>query len=497
MEEAAVERYKLWPSRIDRPTYIKLIDPAATSLAKMQEDDGAVGFTRPAVNAHAYFEEMIQARIFDGEDLNEFRLEKLFEALKDKLAVVSIELEGGDDPQTIFETLNSRGEPLTASDLMRNFIFQRAVGLGQKDGSLVSDTLYEEHWLPLDRSYWRVQESRGRQLKPRLDWMLVDLLSAKQAALVSVEQLFSRYRSWIIEAEPYGGDIHAELQAITDAAAVSKAMFDQDPSDPLGRFGIFTNAFDVSTTTSLVVYLATEAELGEQLSNALKLLESYIVARDICKLTTANYNKFFLDCIAAVRRAEGDKIGALARYLTASTAITTRWPEDTELKHAWLNKPQYKPGKQARLRFILEAIESVMNAGADIKIKSGLTIEHIMPQTWRTTWPISPTPGIEPNDPDIELMQKEFTREAHVNVMGNLTLLTQPLNSEVSNGSFATKMPAVKHQSGLALNRELQTYDKWDEETITRRGLHMLAIAQTIWKRPARASSSGTDLYIT
>ncbi len=184
MEDPSVERYKLWPSRIDRATFIGLIDPDALILTKIRDDEDIKGFTRPALDAHAFFEKRITERIFNDGKLDEFRLEKLFEALKDKLAVVSIELEGGDDPQTIFETLNSRGEPLTASDLMRNFIFQRAVGLGQKEGNLITDELYEEHWLPLDRSYWRVPESRGRQLKPRLDWMLVDLLSSKQAALL-------------------------------------------------------------------------------------------------------------------------------------------------------------------------------------------------------------------------------------------------------------------------------------------------------------------------
>lgn len=88
---------------------------------------------------------------------------------------------------------------LSASDLMRNFIFQRAKGLGQENHSLVVDKLYEKHWLPLDRAFWNQSASRGRQVRNRLDWMLTDHLAMHTGDIVSVENLFERYRRWILD----------------------------------------------------------------------------------------------------------------------------------------------------------------------------------------------------------------------------------------------------------------------------------------------------------
>jgi hypothetical protein len=180
METPEVERFKLWPSLTDRRAFVRMVDPAADLGKISAAPDDEDGVVRPAVAAQAFFKARIEEHVIWEGAFDQFRMEKLFEALKDGLAVVSIELEGGDDPQTIFETLNSRGVELSAGDLMRNFIFQRAKGLGQQDGSLKIDELYTKHWLPLDRWFWREPDTRGRQTMPRLDWLLVDHLSMKR-----------------------------------------------------------------------------------------------------------------------------------------------------------------------------------------------------------------------------------------------------------------------------------------------------------------------------
>ena len=91
----------------------------------------------------------------------------MHEALRGALQVVTVELEGDDDPQVIFETLNARGEPLLPSDLLRNFIFLRAA---QKHES--QEELYAEFWLPFDDEFWRALEKQGRLLRPRSDIFL-------------------------------------------------------------------------------------------------------------------------------------------------------------------------------------------------------------------------------------------------------------------------------------------------------------------------------------
>lgn len=498
-----IERFKLWPSLADRHAFVSLVDPYADADAVATKAIDEEGFVRRSTAAHAYFKQKVESHVLVAGKFDEYLLETLFEALKDGLAVVSIELEGGDDPQTIFETLNSRGVDLSPADLMRNFIFQRAKGSGLADGNLIVDKLYEKHWQPLDRAFWSEIASRGRQTRPRLDWMLTDHLSMLIGELVSVESLFENYRRWILNNQPFP-TVEAELQLISATAEVETRLFKQKKGDPLGDFGRFADAFDVSTAMPLVVYLATESEIGNDLTRGLEILQSYILRRDICGLTTKNYNRFFVGLVSRLRTLNGNKVNEILAYLSSRQSDIDRWPDDSEWGAAWLTRDQYKGARQPRLRFIFESIELAKRTALseDIEIKSDLTVEHILPQRWLENWPILgfESVGEEHLNSNFEYLSKQMERNVVVNKMGNLTLLTGSLNSSVSNGPYAIKMPAVRAHSSLALNRELYIYDEWNELTIMDRGRSLFAYASNIWKGPDReldlnpVSSNWNDL---
>lgn len=490
MDKPQVECFKLWPSLTDRRSFVSIVDSEADLSVIAPNPDDEDGFVRRSTAAHAYFVQKVKDHVYIEGQYDEFRLETLFEALKEGLAVVSIELEGGDDPQTIFETLNSRGVDLTPADLMRNFIFQRAKGLGQLDANLIVDKLYEKHWHPLDRAFWNQSDSRGRQTRQRLDWMLTDHLSMKIGNLVSVEGLFDTYRRWILNDNPFLS-VEEELESISATAEVEKKLFLQEKDDPLGDFGRFADAFDVSTAMPLVVYLATEGNVGDDLSRALEVLKSYILRRDICGLTTKNYNRHFVGIITRLRATEVNKVDEMVAYLSNRQSDIDRWPSDSEWRQAWLSRGQYKAARQPRLRFLFEAIELAKRSSLteDIEIKSVLTIEHIMPQKWRDEWPITGFESQDESDLDLEYLAQQAERDAAVQKLGNLTLLTSPLNSSVSNGPYSVKMPAVKAHSSLALNRELNKFDEWNEGTIEERGLSLYECARLIWKGPDRSET--------
>lgn len=494
METPGVERYKLWPSLTDRRSFVALVDPSVDPDTVAPKPSDEEGFVRRSTAAHTYFREKIEQHITAEGEPPEDRLEILFEALKEGLAIVSIELEGGDDPQTIFETLNSRGVDLSAADLLRNFVFQRAKGLGQTGGSLNVDDLYAKHWLPLDRAFWSQSASRGRQSRSRLDWMLTDHVSMNIGDIVSVENLFETYRRWILNRHPFTG-VEAELEAISATARVEERLFAQLKSDPVGNFGRFADAFDVSTAMPLVLYLATEPTVTPRLHEALAALESYILRRDICGLPTKNYNRFFVGLVSRLRASESDKVDELISYLSTRMLDLDRWPDDAEWRQGWLGKDQYKGPRQPRLRYLFEAIEQAKRSALneDIEIKSALTIEHIMPQKWRSAWPIAGFEHLDPDDFDPEHLALEVNRDAAINKLGNLTLLTQALNSTVSNGPFSVKMPAVRAHSSLALNRELNGLDHWDESSIASRGETLFQVARQIWSAPVRDDATALD----
>lgn len=498
MEHPEVERFKLWPSLTDRRSFVTIIDPEVDVGSYGPPPVDEDGFVRHSVAAHAYLKDKIEKHVNEAASFDEHKLEILFEALKDGLAIVSIELEGGDDPQTIFETLNSRGVDLSASDLMRNFIFQRAKGLGQENHSLVVDKLYEKHWLPLDRAFWSQPASRGRQTRTRLDWMLTDHLAMHTGEVVSVENLFERYRRWILDGTKFTS-VALELESISATAAIEKRLFDQSKDDPIGNFGRLADAFDVSTAMPLVLYLATEADIGADLTRALNALESFILRRDICGLPTKAYNRFFVGIIDRLRRAEYKKTDALLDYLSSRTSENDRWPNDHDWELGWVGRDQYKGPRQARLRYILEAIEMAKRSkrNEDITINSTLTIEHIMPQQWEKNWPLSEFNQMDDTERerDIDYMMRKSERASTINRLGNLTLLTHALNSSVSNGAYSVKMPALRSHSSLALNRELYAFDDWNEASITSRGLELFGIAKQLWDAPLEQAGHQTSNY--
>lgn len=487
METPESERYKLYPSITDRRAFLAVIDPSADLEEVAAPPSFDDGYVKRATSAHEYFKDAIQNSVLVDGEFDEHKLEILFETLKEGLAIVSIELEGGDDPQTIFETLNSRGVDLSPGDLMRNFIFQRAKGMGQEQGSLRVDKLYLKHWLPLDRPFWTEHASRGRLSRARLDWLLTDHLSMNVGSIISADILYESYRRWILNERPFP-NVVPELEAISASAMVEQRLFEQAKDDQLGDFGRFAHAFDVSTVMPLVLYLATEANLADKLELALAILKSFILRRDICGLTTKNYNKLFVGMIPRLRETDVDQVTALSDALSERTSEIDRWPDDEEWHASWTGRDQYSSIRQPRLHYIFEMIEKELRneRNEDIEIKSALTIEHIMPQKWRANWPIPGYGSSEADEFDTAYQASVVARNSVVDKLGNLTLLTQKLNSSVSNGPYSVKMPAIRAHSSLALNRDLVAWSSWDEKAIHERSEKLFKVAQRIWEAPRR-----------
>lgn len=240
----------------------------------------------------------------------------------------------------------------------------------------------------------------------------------------------------------------------------------------------------------LVLYLGTDADVdSETLSDALNMIESFILRRDICGLPTGNYNRLFVSAVERLRRADGAPVEELERYLSSGKIDTSRWPADEEWKRDWLGRDQYKSSRQPRLRYIFEAIEKAKRSvlSEEIEIKSELTVEHIMPKSWRQHWPVPGFDHLQSESLDFAKMTRESERDQFINNLGNLTLLTSSLNTSASNAPFEVKMPKLRAHASLALNRELDRYDHWDENMITHRGAALFEVAQRIWRAPVSA----------
>jgi len=170
MENRDEERFKMWPSKVDQEAFRIVIDPTfSKEMESYYEKDSSL-----LAQAYQYFHNTVNDYVMTGEAKR--RVENLYQVLRQDLEVVSIELDGDDDPQVIFETLNARGEPLLPSDLLRNFLFWRASRKNEE-----KDVLYEKYWLPFDQKFWKHEERLGRLKRPRIDIFMQHFLECQEA----------------------------------------------------------------------------------------------------------------------------------------------------------------------------------------------------------------------------------------------------------------------------------------------------------------------------
>lgn len=525
MEEREVEIYKVWPTQFDRPLFIDIINGDRAAIRKKYlkhfyaNRDKIYDYSTvpPLLSAYGYFYDRIKHSV-ESDDLDdefapspepseeededavtsapsnadEVKLDAIWQALVEEFKVVEIVLEDGDDAQVIFETLNERGEPLLASDLVRNNIFHRADAAGEK-----ADELFARHWKTFEDPFWSVEEKQGRYKKPRIEFFLSNFIAGQIAGEVNLSKLFSEYKSFLRPKkakEPRFPTVADELKELARYGLVYRELIERSSGSALASFSRRLLPWDVSTINPLALRIWGSEHSDEEKAECLNMLLALIVRRGVCGLTTKNYNKFFLTVIAHLD-AVGWGRSQLASFLISQKSESARFPRDEEFERKWLDSPSYTVLQPARTRAVLEEIEiAKRNRFHDTAtLSSGLSVEHIMPREWQKHWPLpdgsSPTSdqnyqaifsSAEDDSPVGRIVRRNRIKET----LGNLTLLTKPLNSSVSNGPFEGKRQALKDNSLLVLNQEVSALEDWGEEAIATRGKALFQSARTIWTFP-------------
>ena len=480
-----VEQFKVWPTARDVEQYrlvvtagsreeIERRHPAVYKRKKLQP--------RPRmVEAYLYFQERIRAWIeADGRERVGERMKALRRVFDKRMQLVSIELEQQEDPQAIFETLNARGVPLLASDLLRNFIFQRA-----EQGD--ADRLHERYWarfeipddphVPDGARFWEVEERQGRLSRARLDLLVQHYLTMKRGTEVLSGHLFAAYKEWIKRDAPFAS-LDDELGDFTKFAALFHELLRPSTDSSLGRFAQRLRVLDTSTAYPLVLGILGNARLAPADREAIfSDLESFLVRRLVCLRPSKNYNRLFLQVLRDFSHGEPTR-SAFRALLAAGTGENVDWPNDAAFEQAWMTLDAYRELKPAKVEMILRVLDEALHTGNTEPIKIAerrLTVEHVLPQEWKPHWPL-------PTDLDIEAAQEK--RDEVVHDFGNLTLLTQPLNSTVSNGPAAQKLPRIALDSALRLNTHFQNRTTWSEADIEARGAALFKLAKKVWPGP-------------
>lgn len=503
MADPQTDRFKVWPTQLDRNQFADVMLAGSRQALEQKHPQVRQKYARKPdprprmVEAYLYFHDELTSFFLGSEEEPPLRAEaaladrlaEAFNALRSALQVVVIDLEREDDAQVIFETLNARGQPLLPADLLRNFIFLRAARQGEPQ-----EQLYEQHWKQFDEEFWREEVHQGRLSRPRSDLFMQHFLASRRFADIPIKHLFVEYKFWIERSRPFQ-TVRDELQVLAKKGRDFRRILEPQTQDPLHPVATVLDAFDIRTAYPLLLRMLDEELRDQEWNEIATMLESYVVRRAVCGLTTKNYNQVFL-LLAKKLDQEGVSPEGLRKALSELRGTSTAWPGDNEFAEQWRKRDLYGALPAGRLVHILKRLDQTY-WGAKmerLQIESELTVEHLMPQNWRANWPLADgTQALSvqelwtspPGDPRAVATRR---REALLGTIGNLTLLTQPLNSSVSNDAWEKKQPQLLAASLLPINKPLAATMVWDESAIERRSEDLLTRALRIWPKPDRTS---------
>jgi len=464
-------RFKVWPTEADQAAYAAVMD---AEQGKIPNKFVGHAFAQ----AYWYFAGTINNWL---EPSPAERAEALSTALHQQIKLMALDIDPGEDAQVIFETLNARGTPLLPLDLVKNWLLREAV---KKKADVAN--LYRDHWreaFDLEIDYWREEVGRGHAQRPRADLFLQNFLTMRLREEVASDRLYYRF---LDDVKKHDETIVKRVATIEQNAAIFREIDQPDDESALGRRFARIKELDFLTTYPLLM-VCRGRSTDQELLKLMEMLESFIVRRLVCGLSTRGYGTFFLDLMVQVTGEQKNLVKAAADFLSKSNAEGTRWPSDTEFKEAWMTLPLYERLARPRLRFILRALEEYLRTADGLTepfvVPSRLEIEHIMPQSWEAHWPLLKGASLTSSAAD--------DRRTLIHTIGNLTLLTKKLNSTLSNAPWSTdldeipcKKKTIHEYSLMMLSKDVVGQKKWSEQTIAERGERLFKQARKIWPHP-------------
>ena len=386
----------------------------------------------------------------------------IFNSVK-KLSIVNVSLEPNDDPQLIFESINSKIKELEESDKIRNYLFMKVAYEEQK-------ILYNNYWKNISHNVDNISK------------LLRFYLAIKTNVFAPEKQLYYYFKSFMNNHKELNSE--SILKEILKYSTYMKDMlsYDQNSTNEYQKSIYRINKLDMSTIYPVLFICfdaLNQAELTtDELDEILLMIESYLVRRNFMKLPIASLNKVFAFMPAEVNKylEEGHTFKDSVIYSLANKTANTRFPKDNEFNEAFKSFELYN-AKSAIRKYVLERLSNYNNKeiiDVDKDIETGkLTIEHVMPQTLSKEWK--------------EYLGENYERihSKYLDTIGNLTLTAY--NSEYSNSSFDEKKNLKDKgflYSSLYLNQYIKNCSEWKEQEIVERSNILFDRAIKIWPSP-------------
>lgn len=436
-----VNRIKLRPVKNDRIAFEKLFE----------SPDEYVKDSNLTIN-YKYFYDRIQE--------NEITIDEIFEAIC-KLEIIDISLNNEDNPQLIFESLNSTGLDLSEGDKIRNFIL---MGL--------SSGLQEDYYI----RYWnRIEEFTNYDVSS----FLRDYLSVKEGKICSKKEIYNTFKEYVEFSSLNIEDLLKDLLAY--AKRYGLLLNKDNENDELFNCINRLNKLETSITRPFfleVLRLYDEDKLDIcEVRDVFLTTESYLFRRIICDLPTRVLSGIFLLLHREIMRYDGGYENYLEKfkYALISKKEKTRFPNNKEFKKKFTEKQVYNMTTKNKI-YILERFENYKTKECkDVydKHERGIySIEHIMPKELTPAW----MKDLGENYNDVH--------ETWLHRIANLTLTAY--NSEYSNKTFTEKktMENGFEDSGIRMNNYIAKQNKWTLEEIEDRNKHLMNQAIKIWMEP-------------
>lgn len=433
-DEKGDKKFKLFLSEPDKDTLLSLIDenrrkPSEPSLKIMEN--------------FKLFEEWIRK--------NTDELETIFKGL-DKLMVVEISLERGkDNPQLIFESMNSTGKNLTQTDLIRNYIL---MGLEPEKQKIFY------------KKYWRAMEEDFKQNETLFNQFVRHYLTIKTREIPNINKVYEAFKRYQQER---GIETEALLQDLQKYCGYfCRIVFKKEADKDLNKALSFLVDLEMDVIYPLLLELYSDYKDGvlskQDFIPIVALTESYICRRAVCGLGTNGLNKIFVSFTKHIQKDEYFKsLKVHFGYLTEKQ----RFPNNDEFKKHFITIDFYNFQKR---EYFLERLEN-FDTKEPVNTQE-CTIEHIMPQTLTEEWKRDLGENFQ------------AIHDKYLHTIGNLTLTGY--NTEYRNRSFQEKRDMEKgfKQSPLKLNQSLKDLESFGEKEIEKRANDLADFALKIWTYP-------------
>ncbi|RVZ00791.1 DUF262 and DUF1524 domain-containing protein [Helicobacter pylori] len=383
---------------------------------------------------------------------NTDKLETIFKGLE-KLVIVEVALDKiKDDPQLIFESMNSKGIELAQTDLIRNYIIMETEVEKQK-------IFYEK--------YWRAMEEDFKQNEKLFDTFVRHYLTIKTREIPNINKVYVAFKRYQQER---GIEIEALLLDLQKYCGyfcqiVFKKQDDKDLKKALG----FLVDLEMDVIYPLLLELYSDYSDGvlssQDFISIIALIESYICRRTVCGLGPNGLNKIFPFVTKKINKVQ--YLESIKAHFLSLETTKGKFPKDSEFKKLFITIDFYSFKKK---KYFFERLENFERK--ERVYTHEYTTEHIMPQTLTEEW-------------ERDLGQDyERIHTQYLHTIGNLTLTGY--NSEYSNRSFQEKrdMEGGFKDSPLRLNQSLKDLESFGEQEILKRTEDLATRALKIWESP-------------